>query len=218
MLEECLYSVVKNTDDYELIIVDNGSDDELASKIMRDNADIYIRNKENKGFGPGMNQGFKIANGDYVCFLNDDIVVADGWAKHLIASCGGGVACPALLPLGTLNESVEAKIELLNAWQADEKHNYYGVQKFGGFGACFIAKKVTFEAVLEAGKVFDERFKIAMFEDTDLWKRMEKAGRDVVCDHNTWVYHIGNGTVGKMPTFHEVYAENERLFKEKWGL
>lgn len=217
MLDECLKSLALNpTEGSELIIVDNGSTCEKSSELMRSMADVYVRLRENRGFGPGMNVGYRLATGDHVCFLNDDIVVGEKWADNLMESCGEGVACPALLPLGWLDDPVEMKIGKINAFQ--KEHDGYGTQKFGGFGACFVAKRSTFEATLEDGKVFDERFRIAMFEDTDLWKRMEKYGRDVVCDNRSWVYHVGNGTVGKILEFHEAYKENEAKFKEKWGL
>lgn len=215
MLSECVYSVRKNTRDFELIIVDNGSTCEKSVELMQKEADTYIRLKENQGFGPGMNTGYKLAKGEYVCFLNDDIVLPSKWAEYLIESCGDGVCCPGLWPNDTMDDPVEGKIFRLDEWAKTHDH---GVQNHGGFGACFIAKKETFDAVLENDLVFDEQFRIAMFEDTDLWMRMRKQGRKIVCDTRAYVYHIGNGTVGKIMEFHQAYQENEAKYKAKWKL
>lgn len=216
MLSECIHSIKKNTTDHELIIVDNGSTCEQSVDLMRSSADVYIRLKDNLGFGPGMNIGYRVAKGEFVCFLNDDIVLPQGWADCLIESCGEGVSHPGLWPFDTMDDPVDGKIERLNAHQESRKE--IGVTQSGGFGACFVARKSTFDAVLEDGKVFDEQFRIAMFEDTDLWKRMGKAERPIVCDNRAYVYHVGNGTVGKIMEFHEAYKENEAKYKAKWGL
>jgi len=74
---ECLESLKDNDyPNYQVVIVDNGSD----QKPQTPNSDIkIIYNKENLGFSGGNNVGIKYAlenNADYVLLLNDDTIVS----------------------------------------------------------------------------------------------------------------------------------------------
>ena len=79
---QCLESVHKYTDDCEVIIIDNKPSKDTEE--FRDLADIYIANEENIGNGAAWNQGAKLANGRYVCFMNNDVEVTKNWSKDLI--------------------------------------------------------------------------------------------------------------------------------------
>ena len=59
-------SVRANTDvDYELVIVDNGSE-APAARYAEEAADHAILNDRNLGFAAGMNQGLAAARGEFV--------------------------------------------------------------------------------------------------------------------------------------------------------
>lgn len=64
--------------DVEIIIVDNASP--MAGGMLRDMADLYIRNKENLGYARAVNQGLRMCNtGDLVAVSNNDIRVPANW-------------------------------------------------------------------------------------------------------------------------------------------
>ncbi len=68
---------------FELIIIDNASTD--GSREFFENAGyIVIRNQHNYSYPYCQNQGVKIAKGDYLFFLNNDIVVGPRWDELLI--------------------------------------------------------------------------------------------------------------------------------------
>ena len=76
LLKSCLNSLEDCTQgiNYEVIIVDNNSDEETVNylrSIKRTNYTI-IYNKENLGFAKANNQGIKIAGGEYLVLLNND--------------------------------------------------------------------------------------------------------------------------------------------------
>lgn len=56
----------------ENILVDNGS----TIGEITDWADVYVKNKVNKGYTRGVNQGFKLATGDLLAVANNDILVS----------------------------------------------------------------------------------------------------------------------------------------------
>ncbi|OGM26991.1 hypothetical protein A3D00_05745 [Candidatus Woesebacteria bacterium RIFCSPHIGHO2_02_FULL_38_9] len=66
----------------EVIIVDNGSTDgtieELPSKLK------LIKNKNNKGFAPALNQGIKASKGEYIFVTNDDVVFDRNCLSELV--------------------------------------------------------------------------------------------------------------------------------------
>lgn len=75
-LKECLDSLFQFTKnvDFEVIVVDNASADD-AVKVAKSfgNKIKLIENKDNKGFGTGVNIGAKLARGQYLLVLNPDI-------------------------------------------------------------------------------------------------------------------------------------------------
>ncbi|MEN6520918.1 MAG: glycosyltransferase [Armatimonadota bacterium] len=60
---------------FEILVIDDHSDDDLSSIITEYSERIplrYIRHDENRGVGAGRNTGAKAAKGDFVAFFDDD--------------------------------------------------------------------------------------------------------------------------------------------------
>src|SRR5689334_15620135 len=57
-----------------LIIIDNGST--VGGGLMRQWADVYVRNKENLGYAKAVNQGLMLCRGKTVAIANNDIRVS----------------------------------------------------------------------------------------------------------------------------------------------
>src|SRR5258708_565671 len=89
---ESLYSIYKNqfeTGAFELIIVDNFSEDDSMQRLRDElkkqkykNYNLFTNDK-NAGFGAGNNLGAKKAKGEYLLFLNNDTIVRSGIAEML---------------------------------------------------------------------------------------------------------------------------------------
>lgn len=86
-LELCLRSVeaaITNID-AEIIVIDNHSPDASCDMVKRLFPKvILIENKSNDGFSKGNNLGIKQAQGDYLCILNPDTVVAEDTFEILL--------------------------------------------------------------------------------------------------------------------------------------
>lgn len=64
---------------YEIIVIDNGSGDGSVELMQTEFADIkLIVSTENLGYTRGTNLGVKEANGEYLWFVNTDVVVLQG--------------------------------------------------------------------------------------------------------------------------------------------
>lgn len=87
LTKNAIASVYKETSgfDFEVIVVDNNSGDGSVEMIKKEFPQvILIENSDNRGFGKANNQGLKIAKGDYLMFLNTDVVVLDGALTKLV--------------------------------------------------------------------------------------------------------------------------------------
>lgn len=75
-ISKCLSSLVNQTlDDIEIICVNDGSTDnslEIIEKIANNDARIKIINQEHKKQGAARNSGLKIAEGEYIGFVDSD--------------------------------------------------------------------------------------------------------------------------------------------------
>lgn len=74
-IARCVLSVLEQSNnDFELIIVDDGSTDNSVSVVEQTFFDSRIRiiRKENGGVSSARNAGIKESTGDYVCFLDAD--------------------------------------------------------------------------------------------------------------------------------------------------
>lgn len=86
-LEQCVSSVQEAlvNIDSEIIVVDNHSSDASCEMIKSRFPDVkLINNNSNLGFPKGNNIGVAQANGDYVCILNPDTVVAEDTFEKLL--------------------------------------------------------------------------------------------------------------------------------------
>lgn len=73
-VEQCLRSICNQTiNDIEIIIVNDGSEDNSISKIKEiKDYRIKIINQKNKGLSSARNTGLKYAIGDYIAFVDSD--------------------------------------------------------------------------------------------------------------------------------------------------
>ena len=87
-LEQCLASVQEALIgiNSEIIVVDNLSSDDSCNMIKSRFPNIkLIENDSNLGFPKGNNIGVASANGDYICILNPDTVVAEDTFEKILA-------------------------------------------------------------------------------------------------------------------------------------
>lgn len=102
-LTSCLVALEKaaRTDPLQLLLVDNGSDDGSpeATLDIFPNAKVIV-NERNLGFAAACNQGAGEADGEYLLFVNPDVVIDEGAIEQLLGACTenqqAGLACGRL--------------------------------------------------------------------------------------------------------------------------
>ena len=92
LLKKCVQSVLDHTRiRTRLIIVDNASQDTEVARFINavsGNETVAVEkifSENNKGFAGGMNLGLRVSDAPFVCLLNNDCVVTDGWLEEMIA-------------------------------------------------------------------------------------------------------------------------------------
>ena len=85
ILLDCVESVIKtNYDNFEIIIVDNASEDKSHRKCQEKFENIHIiENEKNLGYCEGNNIGIKNAKGEFIVILNPDTTVEPEWLNEL---------------------------------------------------------------------------------------------------------------------------------------
>ena len=82
-LENCIDSIInQDYEDYELILIDDGSTDGksnvLCDEIKRKYNKVTVIHQENKGLGEARNSGIRIAQGEFLVFVDSDDSINEG--------------------------------------------------------------------------------------------------------------------------------------------
>jgi len=85
LLKLCLKSVFNQNIDKEVIILDSEYDWQIKDEIIdKFKTVIYLSFEKNVGYTKLVNEGLKIAQGDYILVLNADIIIPDDVLKNFI--------------------------------------------------------------------------------------------------------------------------------------
>ncbi len=219
----CVESIYKytNFDDFELIIVDNCSKDDTPKylqELKEKYSNIKIQlNETNKGFAAGMNDGLKLAEGDFLVLLNNDILVNPNWLEKLINPLmqNPEIAMTGPISNGSGNEQCVNFDELDKNNYIDVTKNYIERQR----NEIYFTNRLAFFCVAISRKVFekigflDENFGLGWFEDDDYCLRARKAGYKIAIAEDCFIYHHGSLSFSKAPNEHA--KKNELYFTQK---
>lgn len=225
----CLESIAANTPlPHELILVDNGSTDGIPALFRewqsRHPRCKVIRNKSNRGFAAGNNQGLSIARGDNVVLLNNDTVLTAGWLEgmlHVLESHPDtGVVGPVSNRVSGPQLVTEIGYQDLSGlpafaaeWFAKCRGQSFEINRAVGF--CLLAKR----AVIEAIGGLDEQFGSGNFEDDDFCIRARLAGYKIRIAKDVFIHHTGSQTFkGARIDYQQAMQRNWKLFRTKWHL
>ncbi len=214
LLKACLESIYTQEDipyPFEVIVIDNGNDVEIAQP---DNPQITLRIEkltENLGVAGGRNLGMKYAQGEYWIILDGDATWHDTLdtsrlVKHLDTNVTcGAVAIQILDPKGN---QVESLLTHPDKDSVRDISNPVEVPYFYGGGHILRAK-----AVKEVGD-YPERFFYAM-EEIDLCLRLIDADYKILYDPAVAAYHHTDQT-GRT-VYGENYWKRNTLNKSRVG-
>jgi hypothetical protein len=238
-LQNLIHSIYKAGENlkYEIIIVDNASDDGSVEFLREKFPQIQlIVNDKNLGFSKANNIGLKHAKGKYILLLNPDTIVQEDTFEKMISFFertpdAGMAGCKILNPDGTLQLACRrsfpgpwtsfCKVTGLsnlfpksrffakyNLTYQDENETYEVDAISGSF---MMIKREAYEKV---GNL-DEQF-FMYGEDLDWCYRMQKAGYKVYYVHNTTIIHYkGESTKRSSMDETKVFYNAMHLFVKK---
>lgn len=86
-LQSCLKQPYVMADDFELVIVNDGTKDNsmaIVEEMTRDSSNVTIVNQHNQGLSMARNAGLKAAKGEYVWFIDSDDWIEEGCLHEII--------------------------------------------------------------------------------------------------------------------------------------
>jgi len=205
-----LIDLYKNTKDFSLFLIDNGSTDKTPEYLKnfaneKNNVTLFLSDK-NLGVISGRNFGYKLSCdynnlSEYVFIIDNDQFVQDGWLESHMAVIKEGYDLVGVegwklnkqfFPIGKLENPLEP-------------YDYVGC------GGSLIKR-----SVIEDIGLFDERFNPCYFEDPDLSFKMYDKGYKFTWNHKSKILHLPHQTLGKLSDKKEKFLSSYKKFQEKW--
>ena len=214
--QECIQNIVETTKNFEIILIDNGSNPPYLSEDVK-----VIRNDINLGFPAAINQGLVVATGDIICVLNNDIITTPDWAEHLIWHLNNGLDVvgprtnyidgPQILLISVyLNK--EELYERAKEHYKKNKHKQWAFPRLVGF--CLMFKREVYEKI--GG--FDEIFGIGNFEDDDWNLKAIEADYKTGIARDCYLHHFGSKTHELLSLdYNELLNKNRKIFQSRWS-
>ena len=203
-LENCIKSLLaQEFDDYDIIVVDNGSEDGSASLEILNHPRIrVVRLSQNFGFSRAANEGIKASKTPYILLLNNDTEVQGEFVQEMLR---------AISQDETIFSAASKMIQLNDRGRLDGAGDLYCALGWGFargkgkrvslydkdceiFSACAGAA-IYRKKILDEIGYFDE-FHFAYLEDLDIGYRAKIMGYKNVYHKDAVVYHVGSGFSG----------------------
>ena len=220
MMERYLPSVLNYSRDKAAVYVaDNASTDQSMEMLRRQFPEVkLIQLEKNWGFAEGYNKALRQIEAEYYLLLNSDIKVTHHWLTPMVEYMDNHqdvAACqPKLLSIFDEDRFEYAgasggyldrlgypfcRGRIFETVEADNGQYDYATDILWATGAALMIRAKDY---WEAGGL-DGRF-FAHNEEIDLCWRLRIRGRRIVCLPESYVYHVGGGTLPKgnpMKTF-----------------
>ncbi len=232
---ESLASLSKvNYDNFEVILIDNGSNDNYRLPTVNYQLKIEaIYNKENLGFAGGNNQGIKLAlerGADYVLLLNNDTTVESDFLTELIKVAGQNKKGGILGPMTYIYDSQLEKHKTicsaggriikhftrgtLIGYKEIDKGQYNKLKEVDYIsGACLLIKR---EAIEKIGLISEDYF--LYYEDGDWCLRARRAGYQCLFVPKSIIYHkVSKSTNEFSYPYIYYHSRNGLIFASRFG-
>ncbi len=209
-LRQFLPSVVNNTSQSHVVVIDNHSQDHSATFVRQQYPQVQlVELEQNYGFSGGYNRGLPQVNSEYWILLNSDVEVTPNWDQPLITYLDEndhvGIVQPAILSYQQKDRfdyagAAGGQLDFMGYpfcrgrlfHTLEKNHGQYQTNQdiFWAGGACMAVRADLFKSL--GG--FDEDF-FAHMEEIDLCWRCHLHGMKVGYVATSQVYHVGGGTL-----------------------
>ncbi len=205
ILLKCLQALEAQTvlpNDYEIVIVDDGSTDaspeQIAAFIDKCGLNVSYFHQDHKGPAAARNLGIREAQGNLVLFIGDDIIATPTLlAEHL--TWHEKYPEENVAVLGYVTWSPDIKVTPFMRWleNGGPQFKFWAIDDpYHVSWRHLITANISFKRkfLLEHG-FFDEDFPYAAYEDTELGYRLNKKGLSIVFNKEAIGYHYHPTTI-----------------------
>ncbi len=184
-IEPCLNSLLNQSiprDNYEIIVIDDGSQDNSAEIIK--NYPVKLISQTNQGPAAARNIGAKEAKAPVLIFTDGDCEVEQDFIKEMLKPLQSSEVAGVQGRYQTKQNKITAKfcqLEIEERYQIYQKNS--SISMIGTYAAAY--RKNVF---MQMG-MFDTSFPIASGEDSALSLKMAKNGCKLIFQNNAICYH-----------------------------
>jgi GT2 family glycosyltransferase len=233
LVRQCIESIRAKTTyaPYEIVLVDNGSDDPAALAYFRSLQDAgtvrLLADPRPFNFSRLNNEAAREARGDYLVFLNNDIeVITPDWLSEMVSHAQrpeiGAVGARLWYPNDTIQHAGLVLVAGLAAHAHHGRkrgdHGYFSraslIQSISAVtAACLCVRRAVFEQV--GG--FDETLAVA-FNDVDLCLRIQAAGYRNLYTPYAELYHHESASRGYEDTPEKMarFQKEADILRARW--
>ncbi|HKM92317.1 MAG TPA: glycosyltransferase [Prolixibacteraceae bacterium] len=198
----CLKSINETVKvNYQLIIIDNNSNDETPLLLANIKGADIIRNSENLHFNKANNQALEIAKGEYFLLLNNDTVLKPDTLKNALNTFDiyhncGAVGAKLIYPNGKLQEAgsiIWNDASCLGYGRNDDPNlpQYNFLREVDYCSGAFLLTKT---ALFKKHGGFDTQFEPAYYEETDYCLWLNTQGYKVIYNPKIELTHFEFGS------------------------
>jgi len=187
--------------DYEIILVDNGSKDNSIDYIRKEHPVVKLIEYENKGYGAGCNRGVKLASGEIVTFLNEDMYLQLDFLDKMYSK---------FIEIKKKDKNIGALSCRMVGFDEDPSQSHIaGTRKVDLFGFTYPQYEYKESAffILSGSPFFTIRglfnklggyseYIFLYGEDNDLSWRYNILGYKLYVNNDTYIHHYGGGVTG----------------------
>lgn len=216
-------------EDMEVIVVDNGSNENEANVLQECYPYIkVIRSDQNLGFAGGNNLGMKAAKGKYLYLVNNDTVFKEYNSQILIkrleSSPKIGMACPKIRFAWKNNPIQFAGYTPLSPITIRNKAIGYGEEDKGQYGTPHQTPYAHGAAMMLKREILDRvglmpECYFLYYEELDWSMMINRAGYEIWYEPASTIYHKESQSTGQNSPLRTYYITRNRLLlvKRNWS-
>ena len=240
-IEHCIQSGAGET-----IVWDNSSDNQVETAVQGSTFKVeYHRSKVNVGFGGGINEAVRYANGEFVLFVNPDCLInpeALNLMRQRIESAGTGIVAPRMQypsgefgiaggPFPTAAKELAAMTRLDDILPKSLRRSILSIRSRRGTGGTYADSlqpggniavdwvsgfcMMMRRSIFRTVGGFDENY-FLYFEDVDICRRAREMGYSVEIVRDATVIHYESTTTNRSRKSSH-YKDGLRVFVRKHG-
>ena len=236
------FNVNTNYDNFEIIVVDNGSSDgsvEFLESLSNDLPIKIIKNSENKSFSEANNQAVDVCNGDYVLLLNNDMEPTYGWLNEMMGAMiyndnVGAVGAKLIYPYYYDRVSIDKSFTIQHAGVkfeevTNEEYTYGPYHEYIFYPLIFDKKlnktsecmAVTAAAVLIKKSIYKKLNGLSNdffygYEDVDFMLNLNQKGYKILYCGSALLFHHESSTRNNEGNYDEINLKNIKTLMKKW--